>query len=83
MLTSYSQLPIIFHNNHSFPVLKEYYILDCGIDGEALKELVSDFNEFSTLVTAPLARLKIKMLVKEFENYRPKATQEEVSNITM
>ena len=34
--------------------------LDCEIDGEALTKLVTDFDEFSALVTAPLARLRIK-----------------------
>lgn len=43
-----------------------YFRLDNGIDGEALKELVNDFYEFSSLVTAPLARLKIKKAVKGF-----------------
>ena len=65
-------------HTHSFPVLKECYILDCEIDREAPKELVSDFNEFSTLVTAPKAENQ-----EVGEKYRPNATQEEVSNITM
>ena len=29
--------------------------------------MVTDFDEFSALVTAPLARLKIKKLVKDME----------------
>lgn len=33
--------------------------IDCKIDGEALKELVDDFDEFSALVTAPLSRLRM------------------------
>ena len=37
---------------------------EAGIDGEALNELVSDFEEFSALVTAPLARIRIKKFVK-------------------
>ena len=31
---------------------------DCEINGEALKELTTDFEEFSALVTSPLARLR-------------------------
>lgn len=30
--------------------------------------MTTDFDEFSALVTAPLARLKIKKMVKEMEN---------------
>ena len=40
---------------------------DCEINGEALKELTTDFEEFSALVTSPLARLKIKKIVRESE----------------
>ena len=38
------------------------------LDGDALKELTTDFDEFSTLETAPLARLKIKKMVREIES---------------
>ena len=38
-----------------------------GIDSEALKELVGYFQEFSTLIAAPLARLRIKKIVKTME----------------
>ena len=44
------------------------YDPDCGLDGNALKELTTDFDEFSALVTAPLARLKIKKMVREIES---------------
>lgn len=35
------------------------------IYGETLMLLIEDFEEFKSLVTAPLARLKIKKWVKE------------------
>ena len=41
---------------------------DCEINGKALKELTTDFEEFSALVTSPLARLKIKKIVRESES---------------
>lgn len=44
-----------------------FSLLDEGIDGEALKELIGDFQEFSALIPAPLARLRIKKIVKTME----------------
>lgn len=41
-----------------------YIYIDCGIDGEALKELITDIEGFSTLVAAPSASLNIKKLVR-------------------
>ena len=42
-----------------------YVTIEWGIDGEALLELVNDYQEFSTLVPAPLLRLKLKKFVRE------------------
>ena len=39
-------------------------IPEAGIDGDALNELVGDFEEFSTLITARLERLRIKKFVR-------------------
>ena len=44
-----------------------FFSLEEGIDGEALKELVGDFQEFSALIPAPLARLRIKKILKTME----------------
>lgn len=43
------------------------YTIDGGFNGESLKELIVDFDEFSALVTSPLMRLKIKKAIREFE----------------
>ena len=41
---------------------------EAEIDGEALNELVDDFEEFSALITAPLARIRIKKFVKTMKS---------------
>ena len=51
-------------NNHA---LLSCFSLEEGIDGEALNELLGDFQEFSALITAPLAHLRIKKIVKTME----------------
>ena len=53
---------------------------EAGIDGEALNELVTDFEEFSALVTAPLARIRIKKFVKTMNsaNEEREANSDEV-----
>ena len=43
---------------------------------------MTDFDEFSALVTAPLARLKIKNLVKDIESNGVPSHSEGVSDVT-
>ena len=52
------------YDTHFFVNFFQYHV-ENDIDGETLLMLIDDFDEFRTLVDAPIARLKMKKFVKQ------------------